>query len=105
MKVEEFNTLKLVYDNIPNATFVIVSFLGYSYPSLLYERIIYDKDKLTVDEVSDIMECFEDPLYEDDVLFLTYSEMVEVDDIADFIFSKYDNDIYRYDYLVINMRK
>ena len=104
MKVEEFNTLKLVYDNIPNATFVIVSFLGYSYP-LLYERIIYDKDKLTVDEVSDIMECFEDPLYEDDVLFLTYSEMVEVDDIADFVFSKYDTDIYHYDYLVIDMRK
>ena len=104
MKVEEFNTLKLVHDNIPNATFVIVSFLGYSYP-LLYERIIYDKDKLTVNEVSDIMERFEAPLYEERVLFLTYSEMVEVDDITDFIFSKYDNDIYRYDYLVINMRK
>ena len=104
MKVEEFNTLKLIHDNIPNATFVIVSFLGYYYP-LRYERIIYDKDKLTVDEVSDIMECFEDPLYEDDVRFLTYSEMVEVDDIADFVFSKYDTDIYHYDYLVIDMRK
>ena len=99
MKYEAFNTLKLIHDNIPDITFVISSFVYEAEIQLYHNFIIKDCDEIDINEVKEMItnDTYLEP---DDFKFLNYSELENIDRVDEIV-----ENVYSYDYFIINMKK
>ena len=97
MKVEEFNTLKLIHDNLPNIKFVISQYV-YECELMLYHKYtVEDIDHLEANDIRNIVS--NDWVEDHEILYINYSDLDGIDRIDDL-----ESNIYHYDYIVIDMR-
>ena len=98
-KYEEFNTLKLIHDNIPDITFVISSFVYESELQLYHNYTVRNCDELDIDEVKDMI-ITNTGLKPGKFKFFNYSDLENIDRVDDIV-----ENVYSYDYFIINMKK
>ena len=99
MKLEKFNTLKLIHDNIPEVTFVISSFVYEAEIQLYHNYIIRNCDNINIDKLKEIIDE-ETGLEPDYFKFLNYSDLENIDRVDDIV-----EDVYHYNYFIIDMKK
>lgn len=97
MKVEEFNTLKLIHDQIPNIKFVISQYVYECELQLYHSYTVEDVDQLDDNDIKNIVN--DEWLEDHEILYINYSDLDGIHRIDDL-----ESNIYHYEYIVIDMR-